>query len=63
MINRDIVEKLRKENPDFFLRLVIELGRYRIKDKCALCDKKIDYPDYHIQLCTSCRLKYIANEY
>lgn len=36
---------------------IIELGLIRKRNKCALCGKKMDVSDYHIQLCYSCRSK------
>lgn len=39
------------------VEFIIELGFFRKKDKCALCDRDMDVGDYNIQLCRSCRKK------
>ncbi len=39
------------------VRYIIELGLINKRGLCALCDKIMDVPDHHIQLCKSCRMK------
>ena len=34
---------------------IVELGLIRTRDRCAKCNKRMDIPNYHIQLCKSCR--------
>ncbi len=40
---------------------VVELGLIRKRDRCAKCEKKMDVVGYNIQLCHSCRRKYLSN--
>lgn len=54
---KTILDKIKKENPKFFFDIVIELGMKRTQNLCAFCNKKITFKNYHIQLCSKCRLK------
>lgn len=36
---------------------IIELGLIRKRNRCALCGREMDVPNYNIQLCSSCRKK------
>lgn len=59
-----MTEKNKKQIP---INYIIELGFIRKRNECAKCDKKMDVPNYHIQLCKSCRKKelnkYIKSQY
>jgi hypothetical protein len=46
---------LKKENTKLFINIVTDLGFLRLKNLCALCGKKMDVDNYHIQLCKKCR--------
>ena len=39
------------------VEFIIEIGLYRKKSRCALCNNKMDVPRPNIQLCISCREK------
>lgn len=41
---------------------IIELGMLRRLNKCALCGDSMDLSPYTIQLCKSCRSKYLDAE-
>lgn len=41
---------------------IIEIGMFRRLNKCALCEKNMDLSPYTIQLCSSCRKKYLDTE-
>ena len=43
-------------NMNIPIKYVIELGLIRKRNICAKCGKKMDVPNYNIQLCKSCRL-------
>lgn len=38
------------------LKYIIELGLIRKRNICAKCEKKMDIENYHIQLCSECRM-------
>lgn len=44
-------------------KYIIEIGIYRKKDVCAKCEEKMDVPNYHIQLCKSCRMKELDKKF
>lgn len=37
-------------------RYIIEIGLLRKRGLCALCGKRMNVPNHHIQLCRNCRL-------
>jgi len=42
------------------MEYIIELGLIRKRNECANCSKKMDVPNYHIQLCTKCRMEELS---
>ena len=55
------IKYIKENNLSLYIDLIIELGMLSSRNQCALCNKKIDIKDYHIQLCKQCRLK-VLNE-
>ena len=51
------MKTLYKSNTQIPVKYIIEIGLCRSRNTCALCGKKMDVPNYHIQLCRKCRLK------
>ena len=37
------------------INFIIELGLIRKRNLCAKCERRMDVPDYNIQLCMKCR--------
>jgi hypothetical protein len=54
-----ILKQLKKDNIDYYSKLIIAFGLLRAHDECAICSKKIKIKDYHIQMCRECRIKYM----
>ena len=44
------------------IKYIIELGLINKRNECALCNKKMDVKDYHIQLCRECRMKELKQQ-